>query len=247
MTSVRFEHETSWSTEDLNTFFCSLYCLFTLLPQQVQTVSSNNIQVKIPAQCGRPVRTLSTLFTQNYAPTFRNGILLQNCTSPVTGCVIPSTTVQTNFDLLDCNVTGTNKTNNITCYSQQNQQTGFIDYSNLTSRGCEYLFSAISTSSTGNGSGVVLAIQVVELGWWLDGGCLCSENAACAMVEFPGHGGNGYRCRCYDGFVGDGYLDGLGCWRGKLIAWIKRCLWLRLFLRSQHDQNFLRFRVCWKY
>ncbi|KAI8548757.1 hypothetical protein RHMOL_Rhmol07G0298500 [Rhododendron molle] len=179
----------------------------------VQTVSSNNIQVKIPAQCGRPVRTLSTLFTQNYAPTSSNGILLQNCTSPATGCVIPSTTVQTNFDLVDCNVTGTNKTNNITCYSQQNQQTGFIDYSNLTSRGCGYLFSAISTSSTGNGSGVVLAIQVVELGWWLDGGCSCSENATCTVVELPGNGGKGYRCQCYDGFVGDGYLDGLGCWR----------------------------------
>lgn len=75
------------------------------------------------------------------------------------------------------------------------------------------MFSSISTTSSGNGIGVVLDVQAVELGWWLEGDCLCSENANCKTVEVPVTGGNGYRCQCEDGFVGDGYLDGSGCRR----------------------------------
>ncbi|THG08132.1 wall-associated receptor kinase-like 14 [Camellia sinensis] len=174
----------------------------------VQTVTSDTILINLPAQCNRPIQFLGGLFTQNYAPTSKNGILLQNCTSPITACVIPTTMVQTHFELLDC---GSRKKNNISCYSEQNKENEFINYSNVKSQGCESLFSAISVSSMGNSSAVSLDVQVVQLGWWLDGDCMCSGNANCTNVSSPTDGGRGYRCQCLDGFVGDGYRDGLGC------------------------------------
>ncbi|GFY86124.1 protein kinase superfamily protein [Actinidia rufa] len=78
--------------------------------------------------------------------------------------------------------------------------------------GCKSLFSAISVEALGNGSSsVALDVQVVELGWWLEGGCLCSQNANCTEIVSPVEGRPGHRCRCLGGFVGDGYRAGFGC------------------------------------
>ncbi|KAL6982816.1 non-specific serine,threonine protein kinase [Sarracenia purpurea var. burkii] len=174
----------------------------------VQTVTSDGILVSVPSKCGRPIQTLDRLFSHNYAPTSHNGILLENCSSPISGCLIPYTTVKTRFELLNC---GTS--NKISCYSEQNKENEFIDYQNLTRSGCRSLFSAISVDSIGNSSAVILDVQVVKLGWWLDGDCLCSANANCTEVSSPITGRQGYRCRCLEGFVGDGFRAGLGCRR----------------------------------
>ncbi|PSS31375.1 Wall-associated receptor kinase-like [Actinidia chinensis var. chinensis] len=173
----------------------------------VQSVSSDSILIKIPAKCDRPIKTLHRLFSRHYAPTSRNGILLHNCTSPIRTCTIPSTSVQTHLELGDCGPTG-----NISCYSEEKREREFIDYVNATSSGCKSLFSAISVEALGNGSSsVALDVQVVELGWWLEGGCLCSQNANCTEIVSPVEGRPGHRCRCLGGFVGDGYRAGFGC------------------------------------
>ncbi|GFZ10273.1 hypothetical protein Acr_21g0008720 [Actinidia rufa] len=140
----------------------------------VQSVTADAILITIPAKCDRPIKTLHRLFSSHYAPTSRNGILLQNCTSPIRTCTIPSTSVQTHLELGDCGPKG-----KISCYSEGVEtKREFIDYVNVTSSGCESLFSAISVEALGNGSSAVaLDVQVVELGWWLQGGCLCSQNA----------------------------------------------------------------------
>ncbi|KAJ6400162.1 hypothetical protein OIU84_015751 [Salix udensis] len=59
------------------------------------------------------------------------------------------------------------------------------------------------------GSAVSLEIQIMELRWWLQGDCRCSEDAICTQVESPA--GSGFRCQCRDGLAGDGYLAGVGC------------------------------------
>ncbi|CAK9171765.1 unnamed protein product [Ilex paraguariensis] len=175
----------------------------------VQQVTSDSILVNLPAQCGRPVETLHHLFSPNYAPTSHNGILLQNCSTPLTACLIPTTMVQTHFELLDCG----SKDDNISCYSEQNNRSLFIDYYNLTRSRCRSLFSAISVVSLGgiNSSAVSLEVQVVQLGWWLEGLCQCSDHAHCTKIFPPVNDRLGYRCQCLEGYRGDGYRAGLGC------------------------------------
>lgn len=110
----------------------------------------------------------------------------------------------------------------MSCYSEENKRTEFIDYLGVMRSGCESLFSAISAVETLAGSGLPavtsLEVEVVQLGWWLEGGCECSENANCTRVFSPVDGRRGYRCRCGDGFVGDGYRAGLGCRKGEFCG-----------------------------
>lgn len=178
----------------------------------VQKITSDKILVNIPAKCGRPMKTLQQFFSPNYAPTRDNGILLQNCTTPVTGCLIPSTLVQTNLEFLNCG-SSINK-DKISCYSEQNNETEFIDYVNVTRTKCESLISAVSTQTFSNSSAVSLEVQVVQLGWWLQGTCLCSGDATCTIVTSPINKQPGYRCSCNDGFHGDGFSAGVGCRKG---------------------------------
>ncbi|KAI8549763.1 hypothetical protein RHMOL_Rhmol06G0050700 [Rhododendron molle] len=190
----------------------------------VQSLTPDFILINLPAKCGRPIETLRRLFSRHYAPTSRNGILLENCSKPITTCKIPDTAVQTHFELLECGPKGNSSSsnNNVSCYSEENKRTEFIDYWRLMRSRCESLFSAISAVETLGGSGLPavtsLEVEVVQLGWWLEGGCECSENANCTRVFSPVDRRRGYRCRCGDGFVGDGYRAGLGCRKASLTC-----------------------------
>ncbi|XP_060199551.1 wall-associated receptor kinase-like 14 [Lycium barbarum] len=171
----------------------------------VQSVTSDTILINLVAQCRRPVSAIHNLFTHNYAPTSRNGILFQNCSFSQSSCLIPSTRIQTHFELLDCGK------ENMSCYSEPNSDNNFIDFKNLSRTGCRSFFSAISVESTLNSSAVSLDVQMVQLGWWVRGNCRCSSNANCTKIKSPVDGKKGYRCQCFEGFIGDGFLDGSGC------------------------------------
>ncbi|XP_057793891.1 wall-associated receptor kinase-like 14 [Salvia miltiorrhiza] len=175
----------------------------------VQSVNAETILVKLPALCGRSVEALRRLFTANFAPTSHNAILLHDCLNPSSGCLIPTTMVQTHFEQLDCDA----RNATISCYSEPDNATSFIDYGNLTRSGCRSLFSAISMAAYSNSSSVSLDVEVVRVGWWLRGDCRCSRNARCVPVSPPLLGGDtpAYRCECFKGFAGDGFLDGVGC------------------------------------
>ncbi|KAJ0085872.1 hypothetical protein Patl1_09067 [Pistacia atlantica] len=82
-------------------------------------------------------------------------------------------------------------------------------------RQCKYLLSSISAEPSI--SGVSLDIQVVELGWWLEGSSYCSKDANCTPVLSPG-GRQGFRCQCKQGFQGDGYHAGIGCHKGSVAG-----------------------------
>ncbi|CAI9777800.1 unnamed protein product [Fraxinus pennsylvanica] len=172
----------------------------------ILSIDSDTILMNLPAKCNRSINALFSLFTSNYAPTSSNAILLRNCRAPRTACYIPRTQVQTNFELPDCNP----KNENISCYSETNIQSMFIDFHNLTKSTCQILFSAISMESLANTS-VSLDVQMVRMGWWLQGECHCSNNAKCTNFSSPVERKPAYRCECNEGFTGDGYKAGLGC------------------------------------
>ncbi|XP_057503285.1 wall-associated receptor kinase-like 14 [Actinidia eriantha] len=178
----------------------------------VQSLTSDHVMVHLPAVCDRPIETLNYLFSRSFAPISQNGILLRDCEAPVTNCPIPSTAVQTRFELKTCD-SNSNKSDNVSCYSETRVEREFMDLRVLKGSGCGSLFSAIAVEMTGNGSEVTLDVQAVKLGWWLEGGCACSEKANCTVVTSPVNGRRGFRCWCLDGFVGDGFRDGFGCRR----------------------------------
>ncbi|KAE8100579.1 hypothetical protein FH972_018465 [Carpinus fangiana] len=175
----------------------------------VQFVNPDTVTLTITAKCNRSFQTLSSLFTHNYAPTSRNAILLQNCSEDMPPCTLPANIgVQTQFESNDCEANNTS-TNNISCY-MEGKKRAFIDYHNVTKRNCRHFVSSISAESF-NDSALSLEVQVVELGWWLHGGCQCSESGNCTQLVSPKTGQQSFRCRCNEGYEGDGYRAGTGC------------------------------------
>nr|XP_048328922.1 PR5-like receptor kinase [Ziziphus jujuba var. spinosa] len=166
----------------------------------VKSVDLESIRVDIQRDCNRPLLTFQQLYGQRYAPTSRNGIILENCTERFPSCVMPGIQVPPDFDFMNCS-----SNSNISCYSED-KSLAFIDFDNVKRKRCDYLLSSISSDS------LKMEARVVELAWWLDGDCeqLCDRNAKCTNVQ-PPHGKPGHRCHCQEGFQGDGYKAGIGC------------------------------------
>ncbi|KAE8659066.1 Allene oxide synthase [Hibiscus syriacus] len=169
------------------------------------TINADRMKISIEATCDRPLEALHRLYGPGYAPSSRNAILLQNCSLPKP-CMIPTTTVYTHFEAIGCS----SNDSSISCYSE-NKTTGFLDYDKVTRTNCKSFLSSISAESFDESG--VLEVQMVELGWWLQGRCpdYCSENAFCDEIVPPFNGQPGFRCRCKNGFIGDGYRAGHGC------------------------------------
>ncbi|KAJ1436554.1 Wall-associated receptor kinase, galacturonan-binding domain [Sesbania bispinosa] len=184
---------------------------------QVQNVTSDSIFIDVPAKCNRSIDFIDPLFGQNFAPTRNNTFLVQNCSSKskskLGGCVIPpSSFVQ--IPVEGCN----NGSDNIDCYTQLQPQHPYEDV--LTKEawrriGCKYLFSTIVIDKS-KVKELSLQFQVIELGWWLQGTCNCHVNATCTEVHLAG-GKQGFRCRCHEGLIGDGFVNGTGCRRGDSV------------------------------
>ncbi|MCO5600598.1 hypothetical protein L7F22_054712 [Adiantum nelumboides] len=55
----------------------------------------------------------------------------------------------------------------------------------------------------------------LKLEWFLKGTCSCSSNAICNSAY-----DHGYTCKCEPPYVGDGYVDGVGCRQASKGKWI---------------------------
>ncbi|XP_076931423.1 wall-associated receptor kinase-like 14 [Bidens hawaiensis] len=175
----------------------------------VQQFHPESLLVSLPAKCGRSINTLTHLYSQHYAPMSSNAILMENCTERMKNCMIPMTTLRTHLEIVNCSVTQGGD-GNVSCYSSDVTRM-FIDYKNVSSMGCRFLFSGVATEMIGDSEAISLDIQVVRLGWWLKGGCECSVDADCTTIVSPFDGTEGHWCRCRNGFDGDGYKPGSGC------------------------------------
>ena len=52
-------------------------------------IVTENIMITVEATCNHPFQNLHQLYNPNYAPTFRNTILLENCSTPISPCILP--------------------------------------------------------------------------------------------------------------------------------------------------------------
>lgn len=77
---------------------------------------------------------------------------------------------------------------------------------------CGDLFTSVWYEQDVLAGQTVLALGIVEIGWWMTGNCSCAANASCTRVGSEVK--DGYWCKCDKGFVGDGFADGEGCRRG---------------------------------
>ncbi|KAF5792437.1 putative protein kinase RLK-Pelle-WAK-LRK10L-1 family [Helianthus annuus] len=175
----------------------------------VQQLNPDSLLVSLPAKCGRLINTLTNLYSDHYAPMSSNAILMENCTAQMKNCMIPMTTLRTHLEIVNCSG-AQGGDGNVSCYSSDVTRM-FLDYGNVTSMGCRFLFSGVATEMIGNSPAISLDIQVVRLGWWRRGGCDCSVDAECTKIVSPVDGSDGHRCSCKSGFAGDGYKAGSGC------------------------------------
>jgi len=197
---------------------CSINKELEIGELKVQEVNSDSIFISLPAKCNRSMSFILPLFDKNYAPTWNNTFLVQDCSvsvSNLSGCVIPTSSF-IGKQIEGCD--DSRRSDNITCFTQLQRRRTHDDEDVLTVddwKGirCNFLFSAIAFDKS-KVEEAPLQFQVVELGWWLEGSCRCSDDADCTVVSHDG-GKKGFRCRCREGFVGDAFVNGsAGCRRG---------------------------------
>ncbi|CAK7339472.1 unnamed protein product [Dovyalis caffra] len=177
---------------------------------QVLNITPNGILISILADCNRSIEKIKPLFGQNFSPSMKNSLLLQNCNKSLSGCVIPASSLKKDLNLTNCD----SKSDNLSCYPQVHGDFGTFTYDNVSSTHCKSIFSSLVPGS--ESPVVSLQLQRVELEWWIKGDCRsnpCSNNANCSAVKLGNGSTAGFRCHCISGLVGDGFKTGNGCRR----------------------------------
>ncbi|KAI9113414.1 hypothetical protein K1719_015341 [Acacia pycnantha] len=168
---------------------------------QVKEVTPKSIFVNLPAKCNRSIESIGSLFSKNFAPTRNNSFLVQNCSSQPGSCFIPVATASLMAE--DC------QSVNISCFLPKKNDRDVLIRTDLNRTTCKFLFSAVAIEQ-GKDPTISLRLQVLELGWWLEGLPGCSDKAIPTTVHLGGVK-TGYRCQCREGYVGDGFKNGTGC------------------------------------
>ncbi|KAI3799050.1 hypothetical protein L1987_34338 [Smallanthus sonchifolius] len=178
---------------------------------RVLNLTTDHILLNLTANCTRPFGEIKKFKNDNYAPTRRNELLLDNCNQTLSDCVVSTGLIQGHFNLPRCKPTN----RSLTCYSDDNPGPAeFMNLIRLDKAGCRDLYSSITVDLERNrqSSSVSMGFQSVELGWWIDGDCSCHRKADCKPVLVDNKR-VGYRCHCVEGYEGDGFVEGDGCQR----------------------------------
>jgi len=177
----------------------------------VLNVTSDSILLDFPPMCNRTIQSILPLFGKNFAPTWRNNLLLHYCTTQQNDCVVPA--VRERLNLSSCD----RRSDNISCFPAEfEERVGFLGYKNVSATKCQRLSSSIVVDSSRDKSAVSLMLHRVELGWWLNGQCQCSDDSECVHVNNT-DGNQRFRCQCNGGFRGDGFAGSgaEGCRKGE--------------------------------
>lgn len=176
----------------------------------VSNISWESLQMVVPPACDRSIGAARSFFGSNYAMTRNNVLLLRSCkVSGSSGCSISTAPLSHSLNLSSCASSSSN--DNISCYFSNSTTGGFLSPEGiLNDTGCQSLFTS-SEYDTADDRFTSLVFCHVELGWWLDGDCHCDPNADCTRLQSPFTRRNAFRCRCKEGFQGDGFVQGDGC------------------------------------
>lgn len=178
---------------------------------KVRNVTADSIIVNIPAQCHREIQKIEPLFGEHYALLRQNSLLFQNCSSPSSGCLIPTGIFEERINLSNCG----DRSDNISCFAQESKSE-FMIFEDVNKTPCKYLLLSIAVDMRNN-SPISLEMETAQLGWWLSPPCVCSRYAKPTNISVP-HGRWGCRCHCNEGFEGDGFRDGNGCRKSKQLS-----------------------------
>lgn len=183
----------------------------------IRNITSDRILLAVPSNCSRSVHSVKKLFSHNYAPTRKTSLVLLSCSgsSSTAGCLNLTNIISDRLKQPTCEA----KNESVSCYANDivgSSGTGdFLPESAVANgTGCKFLFTAVTYEDAYNVT--VLVLSEVELGWWMDGACSreCSENANCTSLVSPVTGRAAFRCKCRDGYEGDGFTGGRGCVKG---------------------------------
>ncbi|KAJ8494137.1 hypothetical protein OPV22_015858 [Ensete ventricosum] len=174
----------------------------------VRNITDDGLLVDVPPACNRSVHAARSLFGNNYALNGRNGLFLRNC-MPTAG---KSLTERCSVDTILIGGSCGPVYENATCLNNATKD-GFFNADSIAASGCGFLFTSIGINDAGGVSVSSLDLSTAELAWWLEGTCRCADNANCTTVTSPVTHRPGFRCRCLEGFQGDGFIDGTGCRR----------------------------------
>ncbi|CAL9149271.1 unnamed protein product [Musa hybrid cultivar] len=182
----------------------------------VRNITDDSLLVDVPPACTRSIDAVKSLFGHNYALTERNGLFLSNCTPVANKSLSERCAVNTILFDGSCGP----RYDNATCFYNATRE-GFFDEDSVAASGCSFFFTSIGYDDVGGASVPSLNLRTAELAWWLNGTCRCSANASCTAVMAPVTHMPGFRCRCSEGFQGDGFIGGQGC--RKVSKFNQRC------------------------
>ncbi|KAH7689710.1 Non-specific serine/threonine protein kinase protein [Dioscorea alata] len=173
----------------------------------VSNITWESFQMDVPPSCNRSIDSATSFFASNYAMTWNNMLFLRNCNvSGSSGCSISTALLSHSLNLSSC------ANDNISCFPSNGTAKGFLSLDNILKHaGCQSLFTSGEYDTTDDRF-TSLVFRHVELGWWFDGNCHdCDPNADCTSLQSPVTGRNAIRCRCKEGFQGDGFVQGDAC------------------------------------
>lgn len=173
---------------------------------QVLNITRSSIFINLPTMCNRSISSIKPLFGSNYSPNRTNGLILQNCKTPLKGYFEETRLPKTKFK----NCTRNRKGNSVSFFSLDKGRIDVINYEDLNKTLCKYILSSVAMVD-----GNSLRFEAMQLVWWLkDHSHTCHPNAITEYVV-PSDGTRGIRCQCSSGFEGDGFKNGTGCKSGK--------------------------------
>ncbi|XP_048528333.1 LOW QUALITY PROTEIN: wall-associated receptor kinase-like 14 [Triticum urartu] len=176
----------------------------------VRNVTKRSIIVDLQPDCSRRFNTsVAALFSDSYAPSSGNSLIVSSCDdrANINNCSI------TPVSFMNRTSSHCSANESIRCIQpplRSNITSGyhFLNRSELLRSDCTGLVSSISYSDA---MGPAMLLGVLELDWWVPGRCRCSPGANCTQFTAPTTGQEAFRCECQDGLEGDGFIYGTGC------------------------------------
>jgi len=186
----------------------------------VHNVTARAVVLSLPQDCSRGLNaSIQALFSKSYAPGSQHALVVSAC-SPAS----PSHTSNcSDGDRYLDRSSQCNTTEPIRCVlppvvpppisSGSDQR--FFNRTEMQTLAAECT-GLVSAASYWDAPAPALLLGVMELEWWVVGEtCRCSRHATCTLVTTPIAGQRAFRCECPEGYDGDGFADGTGCWRGQ--------------------------------